>query len=302
MHHHIRMDNDVDFHRVARFISEREVGLALSGGGARGFAHIGALRAFEETETPVDIIGGVSMGSVIGAFYALGWTCKAMAEASSKNVSGMIFDMTFPISSLLSGKKFVKGLEALCGDTQIEDLWIPYFCVLSNLTRAEVSIHRMGPLWEALQASNAAPGIFPPVLLNKALHADGCLLSNLPAPEMKELCNGTVVGVDVTPPVDLAENTPYEKGIFGWRILLSKLNPFVKTISIPSIASILRRAGELASVANRKQVIENSVDLYLLLPVKKYRVQDYKLAKQIIEDGYIYTKQQLVKDQVLKKN
>ncbi len=301
MHHHIRMDNNADFHRVARFISEREIGLALSGGGARGFAHIGAFRAFEESETPVDIIGGVSMGSLVGAFYAMGWSYETMVGMCNFSASDMIFDLTLPFSSILSGKKFVKALEDHFGDTQIEDLWLPYFCVSTNLTRAETKTHRTGPLWEALQASNAAPGIFPPVVLDKELHVDGCLLSNLPATEMRELCNGAVVGIDVTPPVDLAENTPYKKGLSGWRILWSKLNPFAKTITIPSIASILRRSGEIASIANRRQVIENSVDLYLRLPAEKYNVQDYKLAKQIIDDGYIYTKQEMAKNQLTGK-
>lgn len=291
MHHHIRMDNEADFSRVARFISGREIGVVFSGGGARGFAHIGAIKAFQEEEIPIDIVGGVSMGALVGALYAMGWDNETIAKTISQNTSGMIFDITLPHSSLLSGKKLVQGLKRFFKDVQIEDLWLPFFCVSSNLTRAEPSIHRMGALWEMLQASNAAPGILPPVVLNGELHVDGGLLSNLPAPEMKGLCKGLVVGIDVTPPVDLNENTHYKNGISGWRILFSKINPFVKTISIPNIATILRRAGELASVANRKHVIENNVDLYIGLPVGKYNLQDYKLANEIIEDGYEYAKE-----------
>ncbi len=301
MHHHVRMDNDVDFQRVARFLAKNEIGLALSGGGARSAAQSGAIGAFEEAGIPIDIIGGVSMGALIGATYAMGWTYKTMVEKSELNALDMVFDLTLPISSLLSGKKLVKTLKQFFGDTQIEDLWLPYFCVSSNLTRAEVKVHRMGSLWEALYASNAAPGIFPPALLNKELYVDGSLLSNLPAKEMKELCAGSVVGIDVAPPVDLEKNILYENGISGWQILWRKINPFAKTIAIPDIATILRRAGELSSVSNRKQVIEKNIDLYLSLPVQEYKVQDYKLAKQIIEVGYAYTKQKMKKNRFLEK-
>ena len=110
MHHHIRLDNNMDFQRVARFIATSEVGLALSGGGARSAAHAGAIGAFVEMGIPIDIIGGVSMGSLIGAFYAMGWSYEKIMEKSTLNISNMIHDLTLPLSSMMSGKKLVKTI------------------------------------------------------------------------------------------------------------------------------------------------------------------------------------------------
>ena len=293
MHHHVRWDTNADFQRVARFIAGTAVGLALSGGGARGFAHIGVIRALEEAGIPIDMIGGTSMGALIAAEYSLGWDCETMTDISSQNVSKMIYDLTLPISSLFAGRKLVNRLKNFFGDACIEDLWLPYFCVSSNLTRAEMAIHRTGALWRSLQASNAAPGLFPPVVLNGDLHVDGALLSNLPADVMNKLCEGTVIAVDVSPPVDLAENPAYGNALSGWRILWSKINPFAKPITLPDIRTILQRAGELSSVANQKSVIDNMADLYIRVPVEKYHLQDYKSAGNIIEDGYCFAKQKI---------
>ncbi len=145
----------------------------------------------------------------------------------------------------------------------------------------------------ALRASNAAPGLFPPVVLDGDLHVDGALLANLPASEMRRFNNGKVIAVDVSPAIDLVENAAYGESLSGWKILRSKLNPFSKEIPIPDIRTILRRAGELASVANQKKSVRNIADLYLRMPVDNYRLTDYDKAREIIEAGYRYGMEQI---------
>ncbi|MES0491556.1 MAG: cyclic nucleotide-binding and patatin-like phospholipase domain-containing protein [Leptospirales bacterium] len=283
--YHIRNDSEKDIERIARIISGTAVGLALSGGGARGFAHIGVIKALEESNIAIDIIGGTSMGAYIGAMYAKGWTCE---ELASYDISKLIFDMTLPVTSLFAGKKISNGFKSICGEVAVEDLWIPYFCVSSNLTNAEMKVHRTGILWKSLQASNAAPGIYPPVVMDGDLHVDGALLNNLPVDIMGEICQGNVLGVDVSPAVDMKENPNYGDHISGWKILWRKINPFVKPIIIPSIQHILHRAGELASIANQRNMLAQTTDLYLRPPVEKYELGDYALSEKIIEDGYQY--------------
>ncbi len=290
---HVRCDSDKDFKRLARFLTGTSTGVALSGGGARGFAHIGALKALEEADILVDMIGGTSMGAVIAVQYAMGWSCEKISEELGDNIKDMAFDLTLPMTSLFEGAKMSKGLKKNLGDTYFEDLWIPFFCVSSNLTRAEKKVHRSGPLWEGILASNAAPGIFPPVVIDGDLHVDGALLSNLPTDTMSEICKGPVISVDVCPAVDMAENIHYSEGLSGWKILWSKINPFATRISTPGIIAILQRAGELASVANQKNIVENMSDLYLCMPVDKYKLQEYHLSKQIVEDGYLYAKEKI---------
>ena len=104
MHHHLRKDNMNDIKRLTRFLNGQAIGLVLGGGGARGFAHIGVLKAFEELKIPVDIVGGTSMGAIIAAQYALNWSpSKILQETKSIALAGD--NLTPPIVSLFSGNK-----------------------------------------------------------------------------------------------------------------------------------------------------------------------------------------------------
>jgi predicted acylesterase/phospholipase RssA/CRP-like cAMP-binding protein len=288
MVHHVRRHAPQDFQRLARYLTGQSVGLVLSGGGARGFAHLGAIRALQENGVPIDMIAGTSFGSIVSGLFAMGWSLEKITHEFRFDRSDLLKDITLPMASLFSGKKMAKAFRGFFGDTRIEDLWIPFFCVSSNLTRAEIKVHQSGAMWQSIQASNAAPGIFPPVVLNGDLHVDGALLSNLPADIMSQYCKGTVISVDVSPAVDLAENADYGDGLSGWDILWRKLNPFSSPISVPSLLSILHRSGELASVANQKEIAERVSDLYLRMPVEKYNLQEYDLSQEIAETGYHY--------------
>lgn len=293
MVHHVRRDAQPDYERLARHLTGQSVGLVLSGGGARGFAHLGVIRALQEAGVPIDMIAGTSFGAIVSGLFALGWSLEKITKEFRFNRSELLRDMTLPMTSLFSGKKMARALRVFFGDTFIEDLQIPFFCVSSNLTRAEIKVHQSGPLWQSIQASNAAPGIFPPVVLGGDLHVDGALLSNLPADIMSQYCKGTVISVDVSPAVDLAENIDYGDGLSGWDIFWRKMNPFASPISVPSLLSILHRSGELASVANQKAVAERVSDLYLRMPVEHYKLQDYDLSEEIAEAGYQYAQGQI---------
>ena len=133
------------------------------------------IRALEEAGIPIDLIGGTSTGSIIAAAYALGWDHQVMTrkiKAIFKN-PWSLFDVTLPIVSLFTGRKIVKTLKKTFGNTQIEDLWLKYFCVSSNLTRAKIVIHQQDVLWRSVRASCALPGITPPIFLDRDLLVDG---------------------------------------------------------------------------------------------------------------------------------
>ena len=290
MHHHVRWDRDEDLRRVGRFLGESAIGLVLGGGGARGFAHLGVIRAMKEMGTPIDMIGGTSMGALLAAPCAMGWDYDTIVHESVRRIAASFYDFTLPLCSLLAGRKFAGGLKDFFGEIRIEDLWIPYFCVSSNLSRAEIKIHREGPLWIALRASNGAPGIFPPLSVDGDLFVDGGILDNVPADLMKELCRGRVIAVDVCPPVDLSDNPSYGESISGWKILWRKLVPFTNPISVPSLLTTLLRSAELASVASRRSTIQRAASYVVSLPLEEYQLQDYRLANEIIEAGYKHGK------------
>jgi len=295
MHHHMRLGNPGDFRRLARFLSGSAICLALGGGGARCFAHIGALRALREAGIPIDIVGGTSMGAVIGAELAFGIPEEKMIEVNKGLFGnlGLLLDLTLPLLSFTTGKAYARTLRAVFGEIAMEDLWIPFFCVSSNISRAVMAVHRTGLLRTKLRASSGVQGLFPPVVMNGELHVDGALFSNLPADVMKSVCAGKVIAIDVTPPVDLAENTDYGDTISGWKLLWNRLFSRGKRLQSIDLGTVMQRSAEAASMARQRHVIENMTDLYLLMPVHQISLMNFGAIAKLSEIGYSTAKQKI---------
>jgi predicted acylesterase/phospholipase RssA/CRP-like cAMP-binding protein len=293
-HHHVRVDDQESLARVARFMACRAVGIALSGGGARGLAHVGVLDAVLEAGIPIDAIGGTSMGAVIAAECALGWDSPTMARQNQAIFGRWRRDLTLPLLSILGGHRSSARLRESIGDVQIEDLWLPYFCVSSNLSRAQMMVHRAGPLWLGLRASISLPGILPPVAHEGDLLVDGALLRNLPADVMREaIGGGTIIAVDVSAETDMQHEHPYQDSISGWRILWSRLNPFTQALPVPNIAAVLQRSAELASVVMQREALLRGIDLYIRVPLKQFGMLDFHQASDIIAAGHGVAREKL---------
>ena len=181
--HHIRYPFQKDVARLVRTLMGRAIGVVMGGGGARGFAHIGALKAFEELNIPIDIIGGTSMGSLVAASHALGWSPSHITDTFRHFFleSGGLQEYTIPLFSFIKGRKIKNALKALIQKIMIEDLWLPFFCVATNLTNGKKALHTQGELLEALLSSFAIPGVLPPVLKKGHILVDGAFLDNLPS-------------------------------------------------------------------------------------------------------------------------
>ena len=294
-HHHLRLNTEPDFARLARFVAGRAIGLVLGGGGARGWAHIGVVRAMEEAGIPIDIVGGTSMGAVIAAQCALGWDVETLLEQNRIFARANIYDLTVPLLSLLSGRRKAELIARFLGQTEIEDLWLPFFCVSSNLTRAVEVVHRTGSLRRAVIASTSLPGIMPPVVEQGDLLVDGSVLNNLPMDVMRGICGrGTVIAVDVSAQVDLADNQPFGEHLSGWRALWNRLNPRGPRFNLPSIAGILGRAQDLASAHRRAdQLRQGLADLYLRPPVDQFGLLDFKEIDRIVDVGHRFAREQI---------
>ena len=197
-HFHIRMNTERDFARLARFLDDRSVGLALGGGFARGIGHIGAIRAMRELDIPIDMVGGTSMGAIIAAQCAFDWDHQRMLELTRQHsAKSMEHDYTLPVVSFLSGRKISQVLTAFGANMDIEDMWLPYFCVSANLTRAEGKVHVSGNVARSVIASSRAPGIFPPVTWDNELLVDGGLVDVVPSDITRDFVGqGTVISVD----------------------------------------------------------------------------------------------------------
>ena len=296
-HHHLRAGRPGDIARLARMITGTGCGLVLGGGGARGLAHLGVIRAVEQAGVPIDLVGGTSMGAIIAALYARG-----LDDAERVRLVGTIARSgrrlvapTLPLVSLSSGRYLDRILAEHLTDVPIEDLPLRFYCVSSNLTRAEAVVHERGPLWPAVRASLALPGIFPPVYADGDLLIDGAAIDNVPVEVMRgRIGSGTIIAVDVSAEVEPLTTAPFAPGLSGWRVLGRRLNPFAAPQPVPGIADILSRSTGLSQVRHRR-ALDDQVDLLLRPPVAGFGVLDFKGGMALFEAGYQYAVEALAK-------
>jgi predicted acylesterase/phospholipase RssA/CRP-like cAMP-binding protein len=293
-HHHVHLDSEADFQKLARDVSGRSVGLVLGGGGARGFAHIGVIRALTEARIPIDYVAGTSMGAVIAAQYARGWDYEDMLRMNKRGwVKFRLHrDLTIPIISCMSGYRMSRMLKRMFGKTEIEDLRRSFFCVSTNLTRAEMMIQRTGLLWRAIRSSIALPVAISPVISKGEIIVDGGLVDNLPVNVMRQFCTGPIIAVDVGQKIDLSTNIEASESLSGLRVLWSRLCPFTPDILIPNVVSLLLRAITVNS-DRAVELVRDNADLWLEPPVGAFSTFDWSKMDELAEVGYRYAAQKL---------
>ena len=196
-HHHVR--SRADGERAARLITGKGTGLVLSGGGARGLAHVGVAKALAELGIPVDAIGGASIGALIGAGLALEWDLDAVFANRMQGFLSRPYlrDFGFSRSALFSGRKINRLFNEWFGEIRIEETPVNFFCVSTNLTAGSLTVHTSGKIADWVRASAAIPGVFPPILDQGSVHVDGGVLDNLPISTMRRSGVSSVVAVNV---------------------------------------------------------------------------------------------------------
>jgi predicted acylesterase/phospholipase RssA len=286
------MDAPGDFERLARCLAGTAIGLVLGGGGARGFAHLGVLRALAESGVPVDWVGGTSIGGIIAALVAQGVQPEE-ALARCRRHFQSLRDPTLPLVALLAGRRIRARLEDAFGGIAIEDLPLPYFCVSTNLTRAAQALHERGPLARAIRASISLPGILPPMRLDADLHVDGGLVNNLPIDVMAGKPEiGAVIAVDVGAELEMGAPAGFEPELSGWRVLWERFAPRPGRARPPTIMSVLTRSSFVASVywARERHTAEQA-SLYLRVPVADLRLLAFERIDDIAARGYDATRE-----------
>jgi len=282
-HHYLRENDIGDLARFARILAGRAVGLVLAGGGARGFAHIGVVKALREAGVPFDIVGGSSMGGIVAAGIAMGWDHQELSRrmraafVQSKPLS----DFTLPLVAVLRGKKVSKLLQTHFGETRIEDLHRRYFCVSSNLTLGRENIHTDGPLWRALRATVAIPGLLPPVVHERSLLVDGGLMNNFPVDVMATYAQGPVIGVDVAG----NEGMVVEGENFSDQPWLRLFRQQLK--GAPSIVSILMRSGTVGN-ENQRRAAREQADILFDPPLPGIGLRSWHAFDRAVDAGYAH--------------
>ena len=300
-HSHIRRFNMPDYNRLARILTGHSVGLVLSGGGARGLAHIGVIRALEEAGLEIDMIGGTSIGGIMAAQYAMGWDSEMMLENTRRAVSmNNKLQYTLPVISILTGASWKNFVMELFGEIKIEDLWLNYFCCSTNLTESKLNVHETGTLWKAVRASSSIPGIIPPYFDMGKLLVDGAVLNNLPVDIMQERNNGgAIYAVDVGSDGMKDKNfNEFDPVLSGWRLFFRRHK---KSKPVPGIASILMQSAIMGSQLTQKTT-QRMADLYIKPDVSDYSLLNFDVVEPVAEQGYRSAKEQIERWQNEKHN
>ncbi len=284
-HHHVRGLHDT--HRLARLLARRSLGIVLSGGGARGFAAIGMVRALHEHGYDIDRVGGTSIGAIIGAGIATEWDDAALTQYYREGfVDGrLLSDWTLPLVALSRGERASRLLQYFFKDLDIADLPIPFFCVSSDLTRGGADVHRGGPLWLWLRASSAVPGLFPPLLRTGRVHVDGAVTNNLPVDVMYDHGMGAIVACDIRSE-DVLHTDLDRAWMPGW------WQQWRLRRRMPGIGAILLRAGMVnaESEADSRRELATRV---IAPDMQGIGLLDFKAFDRVIEAGYRATVQAL---------
>ena len=277
----IRQGDSVDMTRLARIYAGKSVGLALSGGGARAYAHMGVARALRELGVPIDFLAGTSMGAVIAAGLAMGWDLQELDRRIREAFvdSSPLSDIAFPLLAMTRGRMVDQRLQVHFGETQISDLWRPFACVSTDLTSGGPYIHRRGLLRFALRASLSLPGVLPPVVEDGHVLVDGALVRNLPVDVVREQHDGVTIGVDVAVSEGLKPDDLLLQPS-GWRWLTS--GAWRKG---PPIVAVLIRSATLPSVAAIAAAHDPRI-LEILPTVEGVGLQDWDAYDPAVEAGY----------------
>ena len=279
-HYFLRPGDEGDIASLARQLTGCGLGLVLGGGGARGFAHIGLLKALEELKVTVDLLGGTSMGAFVSALHASGQDSRTITEVARDTFvnRNLLNDYLLPRVALIGGRKMRRRLQEVFGDSRIEQLRKTWFCVSTNLTRGIPMIHDHGLVADWVGTSMCIPGVAPPVAYRGDLLADGAVVNSLPTDVMQGLARGPIIASDVS-----TEGSIAAPGIEGpdFEAVLSR-NADGKRVTL---LDILFRTSTLTSESGVRTRAERA-DLYLRMPVGGIQTFDWKDLDAIIERGY----------------
>ncbi|MEQ9468260.1 MAG: patatin-like phospholipase family protein [Ekhidna sp.] len=240
-----------------------KIGIALGGGGARGFAHLGVLQALEERGIKPDVISGVSAGAIAGAFIASGHSPKEAFDIIKEYRFTAISELNIPKTGLLSSAKMKSRMLKKIPIKKLEDLQIPLIVCVSNMLEGKPEYLTEGPLADIVQASASIPVLFSPVEINGKLYSDGGIFDNVPVKPLKKICK-KVIGVSIS--------------------------PIQQIDSLNNLIQVTTRMFQLA-VNPGNGALKRKCDIFIEpTELCNYDIMDTKHAQEIFDIGYDYVK------------
>ena len=293
-HVHVRPALEGDMARLARIQSRTAVGLVLAGGGAKGLAHLGLYQALQERGLVVDFVGGTSIGAIMAAMVASDQPLDSLmpiARAAFADKPTGDFNL-LPLISLIRGRRMRRILQVALDKVfghpaDIEDAWKNFFCVASNYTEAREQVISQGPLAQALLASTAIPGAFPPVPVAGDLLFDGGTFNNFPVSIMRKRRGvGKVIGMDLG--VRRPKPVAFDEVPGTWALLRDRLRPRQqRRYKLPSFMAYLLNVNIMYS-NSRQGESRRLTDLYFSPPLERVGMLQWQRFDSIAKQGYVY--------------
>ncbi len=193
-----------------------------------------------------------------------------------------------PVSGLIAAERIARGIERGVEDRDIEDTWLPYRCVSTNLTRSTTVVHRRGDLQRALRASLSIPGVMPPVAFGEELHVDGGVMNNLPVDvARRETPGGIVIASDVAPVLGPTAKGDHGLYVRGGGVLTRRFTPGMKAPRVPRLMPTLMRSLLVAAAQARDRGIEERLaDLHLQLELRGVGLLAFDVVEPVAQRGY----------------
>ena len=268
----------------------KNVALVLGGGGARGFAHIGAIEALEAHGYKITSIAGTSMGALIGGLYACGKLEKAkeiITGLNRKKILSLI-DISPGLNHIATADHLTTLLTELTGDATIESLPIPFCCVASDLVSGKEYVFDKGPLAQAIRCSISIPGFFSPVHLDGHVFVDGSVHNSLPLNRIQRNEGDILVAVNASAPEDPTLIVPKkntQEDTDFWKRILHKL-PLIKSKLSDNVLMMALRLCEIVVETNTETSLKIAPpDICIDVPINRYGILEFEKGKEIIEYG-----------------
>uniref|UniRef100_A0AAY4BI66 lysophospholipase n=1 Tax=Denticeps clupeoides TaxID=299321 RepID=A0AAY4BI66_9TELE len=290
-------DRHSDFSRLARVLTGNAIAVVLGGGGARGCSQVGVIRAMTEAGIPIDMVGGTSVGSLMGGLYAEDKSCSLMRVRARQwamemtSVFNKILDLTYPVTSMFSGSSFNSSISSVFKEKQIEDMWLPYFNISTDITASSMRVHTDGSLWRYVRASMSLAGYLPPLCDPKDGHLlmDGGYINNLPADVARSMGAKVVIAIDVGS-LDESDLTNYGDSLSGWWLLWKRFNPLSERVRVLNMDEIQTRLAYVCCVRQLESVKNSEYCEYIRPPIDRYGTLDFGKFDEIADVGYQHGK------------
>ena len=292
-HHHVALEDIEDVERLVRFIAGEARGFVAAGGGSLGCAHLGVHKAFIEAGASFDYLGGTSSGAAMMAGFARGMNADEINRGTHEIFvrSRAFRRLTVPQYALLDHKVLDRTLQAEYGDVLIEDLWLPFFALSTNLSTGQAHVHRRGKLWQAVRASGSIPGILPPFFTADGdMLVDGAIMNNLPLEQMKELKTGPNVVVSLGGGGPGKQHIDYDSIPGASELTVRLLNPFGRS-GLPKIPNLIQVIAASMLAHRPQEIALGEKDILISPPVSAaISFMDWSRHSELFAEAYYWAK------------